>query len=125
MSEDPASYWIGRPHPQPSLDGQGWCATFSWRDAISGHELRWVSDAIYSTRAEALLAACDAEADPDLRDRLVAGRPGNTGACWRNPASGPFCSRPPRITLPSRPFADWEREVQRRLGSVSSRPETG
>jgi hypothetical protein len=121
MSETPAPYWITRVEPIAELDGRGWRATVSWHDAVSGHELRWQSEAHYETEAEALLAAQDAEADHTLLDRLLAERPRDLTAYWRARAPWLYEPSPPRVELPFRPFAEWEREVFRGLRAATAK----
>jgi len=84
MSEDPAPYWIGFPHPYYSADQGGWRALFIWRDGMTGHELRAACETLYATYAEALLASQDLGDDARLRERLLAANPRDLRSYWRN-----------------------------------------
>lgn len=113
VSEDPAPYWISTPQPFPLAEGAGWKAAVAWRDAATGHELRWESDTVYATEADALLASQNAERDDALRERLLAANPRDMAAYWRRRTPSLYEERAPRVILPRRPFAEWEQAVVR------------
>jgi hypothetical protein len=89
----------------------------SWRDASSGHELRWRSDTTYDTWAEALLAACFAEADATLFESLLAAHSRDMATAWPRRSSWFEAPQRPPVELDRRPFAEWERAVRSRFES--------
>jgi hypothetical protein len=119
MSEDPAPYWVSRPEPLPAPDGQGWSAAVSWRDASRGHELRWRSETTYETWAEALLAACEAEANAALFECLLAAHSRDMRASRQRGSLSLDAARRGPVELDRRPFAEWERAVRRRFEATT------